>query len=157
MSDSKADDGIFSTPRGVDSPIKLGGSDKTLSHTYLPDSGDIGVDCLSRKTPTETTNVILTVNRMYKEGRILTKEEAADELIQIRVPSSASTALAQVEFNARMTVNLGNYESVQLGVGIKLPCYVEEVNEAFATAKKIVDIKLNTEVDALREYKSKKA
>jgi len=44
-----------------------------------------------------------------------------------------------------------------VGISVRLPCYPVELEEAHATAKKFVDLRLNKEVDALREYRKSKA
>jgi len=52
---------------------------------------------------------------------------------------------------------MGNYETCQLEVSIRVPCYVEEIDDAYKCAKKIVDLHLNREVKAIREYRDQKA
>lgn len=105
------------------------------------------------KTPSAVPTV--SVRRLYKEGRVVTEETEDIDMLDIELPH-AEASLAQVGFNARMTINLGDFESVQLGVSCVLPCYVEELNEAFVAAKQFVDLKLNTEVGAVRDYRKGK-
>jgi hypothetical protein len=97
----------------------------------------------------------VSVRRLYKEGKVVTKETEDEIMLDIELPHPEAS-LAQVGFNARMTINLGDFESVQLGVSCVLPCYVEELSEAFVAAKQFVDLKLNTEVGAVRDYRKEK-
>ena len=99
---------------------------------------------------TRSETGLLTVSRTYKEGKVVTHEEAAEELIQVR-PFVAEPA--RVRFGARMTLNLGNYQSAQTIVEVELPGHVEELAETFNAAKKFVDARLGEEVPAIREYK----
>ena len=108
---------------------------------------------IATKPPAEVPR--LSVRKLYKEGAIITSDTETDETLDI-APPHPEAVLAQVGFNARMTINLGDFESVQLGVSCVLPCYVEEIDDAFIAAKKFVDIKLNTEVGAVRDYRKGK-
>lgn len=90
----------------------------------------------------------IKVSRMYRNGKSLVREEADAEPIEVR---KFDGNVAKVEFSARTTINLGNYESVQIGVSVSLPTYVEELEECYQAAKQFVDLKLNAEVAAVRE------
>ena len=92
----------------------------------------------------------VATTRTYKEGGVVTKEESSEELIDVRMFEGE---IAHVGHNARMTISLGNYESVQVGVHCTLPCHIEELNSAYTTAKAFVDKKLNEEVKQVREYR----
>lgn len=98
----------------------------------------------------------ISVNRVYKDRGIITLDET-DEPEQIKVNEfKDNIPVAKVEVASQMTLNLGNYESVQFRVGVTLPCYLEELNDAFKAAHKFVDTKLTKEVGEIREYRSKK-
>ena len=116
----------------------------------------IAKEAAKRKAPpAETPSPTISVSRMYKYGGEITSEESEDSQIDIMIPHHRAN-LAQIGCSARMTINLGDYEAVQLGVSCVLPCYVEELEEAYASAKKLVDLKLNKEVTAVREFKTSK-
>ena len=116
----------------------------------------IAKEAAKRKAPpAETPSPTISVSRMYKSGGEITSEESEDSQIDIMIPHHRAN-LAQIGCSARMTINLGDYEAVQLGVSCVLPCYVEELEEAYASAKKLVDLKLNKEVTAVREFKTSK-
>jgi hypothetical protein len=97
----------------------------------------------------------LMVNRMYYASKVLTKEEATEETIEVRKPA-VGIPLAQVSVGGSMTVNMGNFESVKLYVGVTLPCYVEEVDSCYSVAKLFVDKHLNLEIAALRDHRDSK-
>lgn len=49
-----------------------------------------------------------------------------------------------------LTLNLGNYESARVDVGIRLPCYREEVEQADEFAREWCESRIRTEVDEVR-------
>jgi hypothetical protein len=98
---------------------------------------------------------VLHVFKQWKKSGEAVGEDVDEETIEVRVPF-AGIPTATVGFNCKMTLNLGDYESVQVGVFASVPCYVEEMQEAFAETKTFVDHRLNKEVTAVREYRKKK-
>jgi len=60
------------------------------------------------------------------------------------------TQPAEVFYEAGGTINIGNYESARVTVGIRVPCYREEITTAFDTAKSWVEKVLETEVKEIR-------
>ena len=95
------------------------------------------------------------VLRTYREGGVVTREEAEDgESLEIQMwPEGAR--VAKVRASASMTINLGNYESVRVSTDVELPCVVEELEDCYKTAREFVDTKLNKEVADIRAYKRK--
>ena len=106
------------------------------------------------KIPT-SVRAAISVSKMYKTAGDIKGEELEEEMIEIALPHP-SAALSQIGYNARMTINLGDFESVQIGVSCVVPCYQEEVDDAFLHAKQLVDLKLNKEVSAVREFREEK-
>ena len=103
---------------------------------------------------TEIRNVV--TRKTYKESGVVTHEEMKDDdLITIGL-SVTGVPMAEVGAGVRMTVNLGNFESVQVEVSVTLPCYVEELTECYKAAKHFVDGHLNREVKDIREWKDTK-
>jgi hypothetical protein len=102
-----------------------------------------------------THRTTVTMTKMYKDGGVVVQETEDTEDIEVCVPE-AGVPLAEVGAEGRMTINLGNYESVQLGVFIRLPCVVEEVNDCYQAAKKLVDLHLNKEVAEIRAFRDKR-
>ena len=48
-------------------------------------------------------------------------------------------------------MNMGNYESMRIEVGVSLPCYKEEIEEAQEQCFKLVEEKLYQKVRAVKE------
>ena len=101
-----------------------------------------------------TASGFLTVNRIYKNGKIVSKESSNEETIDVPqfVPNAAA---GMVEFGSRMVLNMGNFETIQISVSCQLPAYVTEVAEAYAAAKAFVDSRLNDEVSEARELRER--
>ena len=55
-----------------------------------------------------------------------------------------------VEVSMGLTINLGNYESARLDVGIRIPCPAEESEAIFDKAKDWCEERVQTEVRAIR-------
>lgn len=53
---------------------------------------------------------------------------------------------AEVRYSNGATVNLGNFEGVRVDVGLRVPCYLEEVDDAFVWSREWVESKLKHEV-----------
>ena len=83
------------------------------------------------------------INRM-KRGQ---KEVAESEEISVH---EFETEPATVVVDHGLTINLGNYESARLSVAIRVPCYAEEVDAAYAWAKDWVESRIREEVDKIR-------
>lgn len=96
----------------------------------------------------------ISIGKMYKSGNVLLKQEGSEDMVEVPVPVSG-IPIAEVGASCRMTINLGNYETVQLEVSVKLPSYVTELEDAYRAAKAFVDHHLNKEVAAIREYRAK--
>lgn len=61
------------------------------------------------------------------------------------------TEPARVKRSYGLTVNLGNYESARVEVGVEVPCYKEEVSEADAFAAQFCEERLEEEVAKFKE------
>lgn len=98
----------------------------------------------------------LQVNRIYKDGKIVTKEENDEEMIEVP-PVHPDALMGRIGYSNSYTVNTGNFQSVKIGINIELPCYVtgEQIAEAYQAAKTFVDNRLNQEISELKEYLSK--
>ena len=123
--------------------VKMVSPDLSVKETPLP-----------AKPGIEAKTGSIQVTKVWTEAGTRKDEKGEEELIEVKTFSGVP--LATVGFNCRMTLNLGNYESVQIGVIATVPCYKEEMEDAFIAAKKFVDLKLNAEVSAIRDYRAKK-
>lgn len=53
-----------------------------------------------------------------------------------------------------MTINMGNYESARVEVGVEVPCYIEDVELADEWAANFCESRITEEVVGLRKDKS---
>ena len=60
---------------------------------------------------------------------------------------------AVVRISGGATVNMGNYQTSRVEVGIEVPCYPEEVPEVYRTVQATVEAKLKAEIDELMKQK----
>jgi len=98
----------------------------------------------------------VSVRRTYRDAGVCKKEEFTESnAILVGLPI-AGVPVAEVGAASRMTLNLGNFESVQIEVSVALPCYVEELQECYKAAKHFVDSNLNSEIQAIRDYRDSK-
>ncbi len=91
----------------------------------------------------------MMINRMYKTSGIITEEEDHEEIEVGIIPEGVP--LIQIGYNGRATVNMGDYNSTQIGVSIVLPTTLEELDHAYSAAKNFVDSRLSKEVNEARK------
>lgn len=97
-----------------------------------------------RPKPTATaTHGRLTVTRHFPDG----SEDGSEETLEVRQFASFP-AVVKVSYGT--TINLGNFQSAKVNVGVELPCYVEEIDEAYAFGSKFVESRLSEEVEMVR-------
>ena len=92
-----------------------------------------------------------TLSVTVKQTQVGTVNKDSEEREQIEV-SRFVTDPAYVTFACGATLNMGNYQSLRIDVRVSLPCYIEEIDDMYITAKKWVDERLNKE---LKELKTK--
>ena len=74
-------------------------------------------------------------------GKMVVNNGESEEELEVRVfPENVEPAKVSVGLNS--TVNMGNYESLKLSVHVTLPCYAEEVEEAFDKARDFCEEKI---------------
>lgn len=88
----------------------------------------------------------VTVNKMYKDGQHVVSESSKETPIDVGL---FQTATATVSVQATHTKNLGNYQSLKIGVIVSVPTYVEELDDAHDFAVQKVSEYLNAELKAL--------
>lgn len=92
----------------------------------------------------KTGSLVVTVKRT-QAGSVLEDTEKR-ESIEI---TTFVTNPAYVTFACSTTKNMGNYESLRMEVRVSLPCYIEEIDEMYNTAKDWVDTRLDKELSEL--------
>lgn len=99
----------------------------------------------------EAHSPILWVERTFPLGKGETREERQLEArIFVTQPATVKAALSR-------TINLGNYESIRIEVGVTLPCYTEEVETGIEQATAMVGKFITDEEAALRRVYKKSA
>jgi len=66
------------------------------------------------------------------------------------------TEPARVSVDYSLTMNLGNYESARIGVSVQVPCYKEEMDDAFAFASAWVEQRIQEERDKIKGDQNEK-
>lgn len=92
------------------------------------------------------------ISRRYYANSILTKEES-DKLEPIQI-LPVSAVQGNVRYGAGLTINIGNFESVRVDVGITLPAVPEEMEDAMAVCVAFVDNKLTEQKAMLESLKN---
>lgn len=89
----------------------------------------------------------ITVTKHYKLQSGEAEADPVDETIEV---TKFDTEPAVVHVGFGLTLNLGNYESARLDVSIRVPCYKEQVDDAYAAAKKWVEARVHEEVAEIK-------
>lgn len=101
----------------------------------------------SSETHSKTVEGYVLVQRFKGPGNPDGPEKVDPTLVAVM---PFVTNPAEVFYEAGATINLGNYESARVTVGIRVPCYREEIPTAFEAAKDWVEKKLEVEVNDIR-------
>jgi len=88
------------------------------------------------------------VRRHYKRMGKETGDDYDENQLAVDV---FETAPANVSCSMGMTINLGNYESLRVEVGVVLPCYKEEVEDAQQRCFELVEHELYKKVREAKE------
>lgn len=89
------------------------------------------------------------------ENEALNKFEEGAVVPDREVQTASPEQKAVVSIFAGVTVNMGNYETARINVGLALPCDVddEKIEKAYAKVKEFVEKKLGAEVAELQAYR----
>lgn len=86
----------------------------------------------------QVSNGEIRVSRTYKKSGKVVEEDGTSETIPVKT-FAYGAPICSVTHSARRTINLGNFESLQIGIEVEVPCYKEELNEALAFSEEFVD------------------
>lgn len=90
-----------------------------------------------------SARVQVTREARHEDGTV-SEEILKDEEQAVNLPDREfDQPAANVGFNCSLTKNLGDFNSIKVGVSIHIPCYTHEVHETFELSKQFVDEKLN--------------
>lgn len=90
----------------------------------------------------------LYVSKTYKLNGTESPTETTDEKVEVH---RFETAPAEVSLEYGLTLNMGNYESCRLTVGIRVPCYKEQVEAAYVAANSWVGAKVAEQAEAIKK------
>lgn len=83
------------------------------------------------------------------------EQENAEEMLETR-QFPEGTHPATVMYSRGVTINMGNYQTARVDVGIVLPCFPEEVEQVWEYGQALVAARLEKEVERLREARGSK-
>jgi len=101
-----------------------------------------------RPVPTPNPKPRIVEEETYKTVTRTVLGQATGEQEKIKVKVFA-TETARVAVMKGRTVNMGNWESVKVGVTISVPCYVEEIVDVYRDTTDLVEVMLGEEVEKL--------
>jgi len=78
-------------------------------------------------------------------------EETITEPIEVAPSNPEPDTLCEVGFETSFTKNLGNYQSLKVGVQIKIPCIHGEINQVFDYATNWADAKMQKLLEETNE------
>ena len=84
------------------------------------------------------------------DGKVIKDENGASEIRKF------VTFPAMVNVLYSITKNMGNYESCKISVGLTLPCYVEEIDDAYSFVSDWVEEKISKELESIEAEKKLK-
>ncbi len=87
-------------------------------------------------------------SQFFKSGKPVGDEVTKEDMILV---DTFETTPAEVEAKMGLTINLGNYESLRVDVGVKMPCYKEEIEKAHVLAFQLVEKELFAKVREVKE------
>jgi hypothetical protein len=94
-----------------------------------------------------TRKATLVVGRQYSSAGNDGPMTAQDTELAVH---SYETNPAQVSYELGATMNIGNFESVRVSVGVTVPCYREEIEAAYIWAKEFAEARLRLETAEVR-------
>lgn len=76
-----------------------------------------------------------------------------DESEVIPMPNIPSDKLAKVKYSMGITINIGNFQSAKVDIGIELPTHVDDVESSYESAMDFCQGKFGEEVVMLENLK----
>ncbi len=111
-----------------------------------------------KEPPTEAASQTTALPSQLYITRTFNKDSASDsaedEVIAVH---KFLTEPGKVSYSAGITINLGNFEFARVDIGVFIPTYREEAEEAADFAKQFVTERLEAEVEQIKNGKKKKA
>ena len=79
-------------------------------------------------------------------------KEPGSEVHQEEIIEGGGAAKVKVEYG--LTLNLGNFQTARVTIGVELPCRKDEVDATYQEAAKFVEEKLKLETEAIRQRRN---
>lgn len=93
--------------------------------------------------------IVLTTERRFRRGRA--KEfKLVDRKTENVEVASFEGPVAELTRSYGFTINLGNYESARFDISLKVPCNVEDVEQADEFAKRFISDRIKVEWNSLK-------
>lgn len=96
----------------------------------------------------EERPIIITVDNFFR--RSSGPEVCLTKLQEEIEPKPFFGQVAHVTRKYGVTINLDNYESARVEVGVTVPCYLPDIDRADTWAQKFIESKLTEEVTTIR-------
>ena len=94
--------------------------------------------------------VILYINKMFKDGKLVTKEDSDTEKIEV-VRLDPEVAYTNISAEKKLVVNLGNYQSASFSVFMSVPCPLDTSGEQQEEAYKYCSSFCGNKIVALKK------
>lgn len=102
----------------------------------------------------EAKNSTVFVNRTVGKAGKLPEPEGDEDVIAVH---RFETEPATVSVDYALTMNLGNFESAKISVSVQVPCYREEIDDAYQFAQSWVEERVSKERNMIRAARDGKA
>lgn len=94
----------------------------------------------------------ITVSRMYNKSGKMVAHDTTEDIITVKAPPEG-VPMVGVSYANSIKLEIAPYQNASVHVGITLPCYLEEFEEAFATAVNLVEEKIDAEIVKIRDLR----
>lgn len=91
-------------------------------------------------------NSTVYVNRTIGKANDMPEPEGEGDVIAVH---NFATEPASVTVDYHLTMNLGNFESARIGVSVQVPCYKEEIDDAYEFAAAWAEERIGKERDMI--------
>jgi len=90
----------------------------------------------------------MVVTKSFGKSGAFDNEESDSKSIKVH---KFQTTPAMVTVRYGLTLNLGNYESARVDVEVSVPCYKEEIDDAYVFVEKFVEDKVISETQKIKQ------
>ena len=106
-----------------------------------------------KKTVTKAARML--VHKTYSTSGKITKEEEDEDIIEVKC-APAGVPIADVSYMMGNTFNMGDFNSIKIECMVRLPCVLEEIDDAGKTARRMVQKRLEEDSLEIREARKKR-